>query len=577
LQKQSTLAPGEIFQVEVGDSGPVQATFSTAASRTVEWVSDLVKEDEAAAPDAPPPKISPELLGKSGKLDVIIQLVDDYKLPLMPQRDIGESRDDASWQAKSRVIDAEIALARAAHAPSQDSIAALIAARGGVVNDRHWLINAVSATIDASLLKVLEADPSIKLVAPATGGKVLADLVVGRNALNSDPYFNTAGLNGGFIALLDTGVRSTHTLLSGQLSWVRDCVNGTTNNCGTAGPGLTLDPSDIINHGTGVASCMSGNANLGANNRGVSDITMDSFRVVVPGGAINFAAVVRGYQAALAGGDNVVNASFDCFNTTCTDAANSAFDAGLVVIAAAGNSGGSMTNHIGEPATGKKVLAVGALDPTALTRLSYSATGPTSDGRTKPELMAVSGSFTDGLNVASNASNTAMAGFTGTSFSSPLVSGAAGLLSRWLKISFGSPVAIEPGQTYAMLLASGINFSSPVFDNNIGAGQLVMPTNATLYGGKITVTNGQTVDTTISVGAGSVLDAAIWWPEGTTHNDVDLVLIQPNGTVATSSASSSQVWEKVHFSSGTTGNWKIRATGFSVTGTQTVYLAGIRR
>jgi serine protease AprX len=578
---EDALQEGTVFEVEIAGSEPVSAVFHPDATSEGNWVSDGTgKEDMAPTSAEPPVKISPTLLAKSGDLEVIIQLTDDYQLPRMPRLGADESRDSETWTDKAAVIDAEIEKARTARARTQDPLARRLQQAGARVHDRLWIINAITATVDASLLDSLAADDTVERVAPSSGGGGLAaaDIVVGRNAMNSDPYYNTSGLASGWIALLDSGIRGTHQVLSTQTSWVRDCVNGWTSNCSVAGTGLTLDPSDQTNHGTGVASIMSGNASLGSNNRGVTDIKMDSFRVFASNGAVDYGAVGRGFQAAVAGGDNVVNASFDCYDSSCTDAANNAFDAGLVVIAAAGNTGGTAGNRIGDPANGKKVLAIAALEPTSLNRASYSATGPASDNRTKPELAAVGGSSVEPLNLARRTSDSAFgdAGM-GTSYASPFVTGGAGLLSRWLKVSLGA-TSIEPGLTNAMLLASGINYSSPIYDNNIGAGRLVLPTSAVLYGSKITITNGQTVDTTISIAAGvSTIDATIWWPEGTTHNDVDLQLIRPDGTSAGSSGSSSQVWEKVHASTSTSGNWKIRAYGFSVTGSQTVYVAGIRR
>jgi serine protease AprX len=572
---------GKVFRIELGKDGPQLADLDMDALSTVDWVPHYEKPNEPPTQvTANVPKINPALSGARGQIDVIVRLVDTHKIPQMPRLDVDETREDATWRAKEAVITAAIDRVRAQRKPSQDRVEGLIVAGGGHVSDRLWLINAISATINASELEKLASDESIASISAASGGNVSAEIVAGRNALSSDPYYDTTGMNFGYLALLDTGIRSTHTLLQGRTAWIRDCINGVTNSCGTAGAGLTLDPSDGFDHGTGVASVMSGNANAGSNSRGVTGIKLDSFRVAFSSGGINWAAVARGFQAAVAGGDNVVNVSLDCGDpndSTCRDAANNAFDAGLIVIAAAGNSGDSPTNHIGEPGTAKKVLTVGALHPSGLYHLAYSATGPAPGGRVKPELMAVSGSTANTLVVALNSGDFNTGGKWGTSLSTPMVSGAAGLLSRWLKVAFGSSVPIEPGQTYAMLLASGINYTSPTTNNEIGAGQLVLPTNATVFGSKIGVSNGQTVDMSITVGGGTTWDAAIWWPEGTTHNDVDLSVIRPDGTNMGSSLSGAQVWEKVHVNSGTTGTWKIRTIGHAVTGTQTVYVAAIRR
>lgn len=575
---ESELPEGTVFTVEIGEQGPRPATLHHDAAVPVVLAADAAAPKEAggaALALAPAPKLRPELRGMSGPITVIVELAEDYQLSRLPRLAHDETRESPSWAKKAELIQQHIHSARAARGRSQERLTRLLAAGGATIRERHWLVNGFSATIDASQLAVLAADPQVKEVSPSVGGHLLADIVTGRSAMNSDPYFNTANLNTGWIALLDSGVRTSHSVLAGRTTWVRDCVNGLTNNCGTAGAGLTLDPSDIVNHGTGVASVMSGTDALGFNKRGVTGINMDSFRVVVPGGAISYDAVIRGYAAAVAGGDNAVNASFDCYSSVCTTAANNAFDAGLVVVAAAGNTG---DNHIGDPASGKKVLAVGALDPASWTRVDYSSYGPSATQQTKPDLMAVSGGPSGSLQVASNAGNATFFGVGGTSFSSPFVTGGAGLLSRWLRFSFGSSIAIEPGQTNAMLIASGAAVSGATSDYKNGAGRLSLPTSATLYGAKVSVTQGATVDVPISVAAGvTKLDAALFWPEGATHNDVDLNLIRPDGTVAATSTSVNSVWEKVHVDTSTAGTWKLRLRGYAVSGAQTVYVAGIRR
>jgi hypothetical protein len=393
--------------------------------------------------------------------------------------------------------------------------------------------------------------------------------------MNSDPYFNL-GLTSGWIGMLDSGIRSSHTLLTGRTSWVRDCINGLIDNCSTAGAGRTLDPSDVYDHGTAVAAIMSGSAAFGDQMRGVTAIPIDSFRVATAEGTTDSSAVVRAFSAALAGGDNVVNCSIDCGNTICSDAANNAFDAGLVVVAAAGNQGDSSNNRIADPASGKKVLAIGALDPSAWTRVSYSSTGPSTFGPTKPDLMAVGGLNVEGpntLTLASNAGDVATRAGAGTSFASPFATGGAALMRRNLNSN--------AGQTYAVLLASGMNFSTspkPSVDNTQGAGRLALPWGANVNWGQVGVTSTQLVDLPINVAAGqSTIDVAIWWPEGSTHNDVDLQLLKPDGTFAASSTASASVWEKLHASATTTGTWTMRVYPYSVTGSQPVYVSFLVR
>jgi hypothetical protein len=433
------------------------------------------------------------------------------------------------------------------------------------------LIDAIAATIPARQLQDLAADPDVVAIDPEWGGTVTANTIsTGRTMLNSDPYYNTAGLSTGFIGLIGTGIDASHPVLSGRTSWVRDCVNGDQSNCSASSIGHALDPGDKGPHETYIANIMGGTAALAASNRGVTGIAMDSFRVADGPANFSSAAITRAYQAAINGLDNVINASFDWSGSTITDAANGAYDAGAVVVAAAGNSGGTPQNHIGNPGLGKKVLCVGGLDQTK-TRWASSATGPASDGRTKPDISALA---TD-LTVAAPYTGGLVNGVYGTSLAAPFVTGGAGLMRRWMAAV--TPPSVEAGTVYAMLLAAGENHAAPAYDSNIGAGNLALPTNATIHYGKFTITNAQTVATNIALGAGTTVDAVIWWPEGTTHNDVDLTLKLPGGAVADGSYTASNVWEKTFSSSTTTGTWTLSTYGYSVTGTQTVYWAAIRR
>lgn len=93
-----------------------------------------------------------------------------------------------------------------------------------------------------------------------------------------------------------------------------------------------------------------------------------------------------------------------------------AFSRGMIVVASAGNSGGTSDPHIAVPADAISVIAVGAVNASeSLT--SFSSIGPSSDGRIKPNVMA------QGLSaVLSDASGNIVVG-DGTSFSSPIIAG----------------------------------------------------------------------------------------------------------------------------------------------------------
>jgi subtilisin family serine protease len=109
-------------------------------------------------------------------------------------------------------------------------------------------------------------------------------------------------------------------------------------------------------------------------------------------------------------------------NTTIvTIGADMAASKGILVVNSAGNSGNSDWRYIGAPADGDSVLTIGAVGPTGA-YASFSSIGPTSDGRIKPDVTA-QGSSTIVATVP-----TGIAAGSGTSFSSPIIAGAAACL-----------------------------------------------------------------------------------------------------------------------------------------------------
>ncbi len=97
-------------------------------------------------------------------------------------------------------------------------------------------------------------------------------------------------------------------------------------------------------------------------------------------------------------------------------AASIAVSKGIAVIVAAGNDGNKPWHYIGTPADAKNILAVGSVNSSQL-RSSYSSFGPTSDGRIKPDVMAM------GENATVQSSATGFMTGSGTSFAAPVIAG----------------------------------------------------------------------------------------------------------------------------------------------------------
>src|SRR5690606_22860195 len=94
---------------------------------------------------------------------------------------------------------------------------------------------------------------------------------------------------------------------------------------------------------------------------------------------------------------------------------------GILVVSSAGNEGNGSWKTLTPPADADGILAVGSVNNN-LTRSSFSSTGPTLDGRIKPELAA----FGSGVTVWRQIEDTNTS--SGTSFTSPQIAAlAAGL------------------------------------------------------------------------------------------------------------------------------------------------------
>lgn len=118
---------------------------------------------------------------------------------------------------------------------------------------------------------------------------------------------------------------------------------------------------------------------------------------------------------------NYTYADMNGATTFITRGATIAAQKGIVIVNSAGNSGNSAWKYITAPADANNILTVGAVNPNK-SIASFSSFGPTADTRIKPETLAQGGSvyIVDENNTVKTSN--------GTSFSGPIIAGAAACL-----------------------------------------------------------------------------------------------------------------------------------------------------
>jgi hypothetical protein len=123
---------------------------------------------------------------------------------------------------------------------------------------------------------------------------------------------------------------------------------------------------------------------------------------------------------------NHTYSDLDGNTTPAVIAADLAASRGMLVVNCAGNLGDVAWHYISTPADGDSVFTVGAVNESEVYQ-QFSGKGPTADGRTKPDVVA------QGYNTAIIYGNGVLTVGTGTSFSTPVISGALACL--WQSVS----------------------------------------------------------------------------------------------------------------------------------------------
>ncbi|MDH3973884.1 MAG: S8 family peptidase [Deltaproteobacteria bacterium] len=329
----------------------------------------------------------------------------------------------------------------------------------GKIKRIHSFVKAVSATLPEAEISKLKDDPLIAYIQE----DVLLSLV---SPLSGDELGNSWGAEhiGAFavhdngvrgkgvkIAVLDSGIDYMHAELAGNYKGGYDFVFDDN------------DPYDdgYNSHGTHVSGIIAAAAN-GTGIVGVApETSLYAVKVLDGAGFASLSNILAGIEWAIMNGMDIISMSF---GTTfqvqlLEEACNSAYEKGVLLVAAAGNNRGGAVSY---PASYASVVAVSAIDIDHNIS-SWSAIGP------EVELVA------PGINILSTM--TAEKGnygyLHGSSQAAPYVTGAAALLisSGTLEDMNGDGLKDNRDVRLA-LIAHAMDLGGPGFDELYGNGMV---------------------------------------------------------------------------------------------------------
>ncbi|MDI6826200.1 MAG: S8 family serine peptidase [Candidatus Aenigmarchaeota archaeon] len=452
--------------------------------------------------------------------------------------------------------------------------------RIGKVRYDYDVISAVAMELSSDQLENLARVSSVKKIVldrEIRAFRIESMAIIKASTAASNFNVNGSNIN---ISIIDTGIfNHTEFQTPNRIVKQKCYCNVAPGNC-CQGLKESENATDDHGHGTHCAGIAAGEGN-GHGHGVATNVSLFAVKVLNASGSGTESDLIAGIDWAVRNGTNIISLSLgatfdqftDCYEVTSSEVVDNATKQGVVVVVAAGNEGSYGNETIAAPGCAKRAITVGAVDD-ADSIASFSSRGPTTDNRTKPDLVAPGVSITSTTNGL-----TSYGSASGTSQATPHVAGVAALLmQRFLQTHGYLP---EPDRVKAILLTAvnttGMNASGYQQRNNVyGAGRIDAYEALRIinFTKNKTISQGQEDDYKINV-TNNDFKVTLYWPEDEdTNNNLDLIIrnfTDPTKNISFSTHANDSI-EQVFVRNASNGFWEVFVRG--VVGTnQTYYLA----
>lgn len=278
---------------------------------------------------------------------------------------VGPGVDTASFKADRQGRAPVLILFQAPPGAADEDV---VKGLGGKVKQKYHLIPGMAAELPVAQVDALRRHPRVRVVEPDGEVEILAEtLPWGVDRVDAERVHPTNKGAGVKIAIVDTGIAYTHEDLQANYAGGVDLCTRDADD----------DPIDQHNHGShcaGIAAAVDNEVGV----IGVApEASLYAVQVIDAMGMGNTSDMIAGIQWCADNGMQIVNMSFRLDDTESARlACDNAYAAGLLLVAAAGNSySRKIEDTVTAPARYDSVVAVAATTSTNK-RASFSSTGP---------------------------------------------------------------------------------------------------------------------------------------------------------------------------------------------------------